>query len=308
MSASAAHRGVLIPLTTPFRPDGEIDDQAFREQIAFMIANGVDGVVVGGSTGEGYALSGKELMTLVAAALDSAGGRIPVIVSIMADSTRDAVARARAISGLPVAALQVAPPHYIFNPDPEGQAAFYGAIAGSVSLPIIIYNVIPWDYVTPATAARIMQRTPSVIAVKQSDTDLGAYATLVETVGSERVFAAIDAGLMSCYDLGAAGSIAAICTAAPRAGVALWRAVQEGDRARATALHKGLVGLWAALSGRNLPARVKAALALQGVEAGVPRSPMAVPSDEEVAAIAAALSALARCEEGIEGAGFQKIA
>ncbi|SDB59003.1 dihydrodipicolinate synthase family protein [Bauldia litoralis] len=308
MSASAALRGVLIPLTTPFCPDGEIDEKAFREQIAFMTANGVDGVVVGGSTGEGYALSGKELMALVAVALDTAAGRIPVVVSIMADSTRAAVARARAISGLPVTALQIAPPHYIFSPQPEGQADFYGAIAGAVALPIIIYNVIPWDYVTPATAARIMQRTPSVTAVKQSDTDLGAYATLVETVGAERVFAAIDAGLMSCYELGAAGSIAAISTAAPRAAVALWRAVQEGDRARATSLHKGLVGLWAALSSPNLPARVKAALALQGVEAGVPRSPMAAPSDAEVAAIAEALSALSRCEESIPGAGLQKIA
>ena len=308
MSAPAAPRGVHIPLTTPFLPDGEIDVSAFRDQIEFMIASGVDGVVVGGSTGEGYALAGEELIGLVAAALDTASGRIPVIASIITDSTRAAVDRALALAELSIAALQVAPPHYIFSPDAAGQTAFYGAIGAAVDLPIIIYNVIPWDYVTPATAAEIMRRTPTVVAMKQSDTDLGAYATLVETIGADRVFAAIDAGLMSCYELGAAGSIAAICTAAPRASAALWHAVEDGDRARGAALHKRLVALWATLSAPNLPARVKAALSLQGVAAGLPRSPMASPTAEQVAAIAAALSALARLEEETAIVGLQKIA
>lgn len=297
MSAPAPLRGVHVPLVTPFTADDEVDTEAFRRQVKFMIDCGVDGLVVGGSTGEGYALSEAELLRLVEIALAASGGRLPVTASVMVDSTRAAVLRARSLATLPVAALQIAPPHYIFPPDAAGQASFFAAIGAAMPLPIIIYNVIPWNQIAPATVAEIMHRTPTVTAVKQSDTDLGAYAALVEAVGHGRVFAAIDAGLMSCYELGAAGSIAAICTAAPRASVRLWRAVQANDHATSHALHRGLVALWTTLSAPNLPARVKAALDLQGVSAGRPRAPMAPPSPTEVAAIGSALARLGKARE-----------
>jgi len=308
MPASTPLRGVIVPLATPFDRDGEIDEAAFRREVGFMIEKGVDGVVVGGSTGEGYALTDSEFLALVAAAIEAAAGRVPVVASVIADSTRAAVARATAAAALPIAALQVAPPHYIFAPDAAGQVAFYGAVAAAVPLPIIVYNVIPWDNVTAETAVAIMRATPSVIAVKQSDRDFGAYAALVEAVGADRVFAAIDGGLMSCYELGAAGSIAAIATAAPAASVRLWQAVRQRDRQRALALHRALLGLWATLSAPNLPARVKAALALQGLPSGFPRAPMAAAGAAETDAIAAALGRLEATLSGSGTTGLDRIA
>lgn len=281
--------GVIVPLTTPFTDAEDIDERAFVAQLEWMVAQGVQGVVVGGSTGEGFTLSEDELVRLVELTVGAIGTKLPVVASIITDSTRAALHRAQRLAGSRLTALQVAPPHYIFSPSDAGLIEFYTTLAEASAFPLIIYNVIPWANVSPAVAADIMQAAPNVIAIKQSGTDFGVYADLVHSVGAERVFAANDGALMSCYDLGAAGSIAAIATAAPKANVMLWNAVQTGRRDEAMQLHDRLLDVWMALTGTNLPARVKVAQALQGLASGRPRSPMATVSEAERDRIAQAL-------------------
>jgi 4-hydroxy-tetrahydrodipicolinate synthase len=290
MSASQLPRGVLAPVTTPFDTQGNIDESAYIAQLEWMEAQGVHGVVVGGSTGEGYTLTDAELGRLVQLATHTLKGRLPVLASIISDSTRAAVSKAEIVTRFPIQGIQVAPPHYIFRPSDDGIIAFYDAIAKATELPLVIYNVIPWTNISPALAMRIMEAQPQVQAVKQSDKDFGVYVDLVRQIGSERVFAAIDGGLMSCYDVGAIGSIAAIASAAPKASVALWKAVQEGNRDQAVLLHKQLLDVWMAVSAPNLPAKVKTAQVLQGVPISFPRSPMLASSEAQTAAIAQALS------------------
>lgn len=295
MTGSMELGGVIVPLTTPFAADESVDYGAFSRQIEWMLAEGVDGVVVGGSTGEGFALDEEEVFALSRCALDVVAGRVPVMTSIMADSTRAAARRARQLAELPLAGLQVAPPHYIFAPGDDGLVEFYRRVSDAGERPIVIYNVISWANVQPALAARIMDSVPQVRAVKQSDKDLGAFADLILAVGGERVFGAIDGSLMSCYDLGAAGSIAAIASATPGANVALWQAVRGGRRDLAAELNRELCHLWRSLAAPNLPARVKAAQTLQGVGAGLPRSPMALPPADVATALGEALGRLDAC-------------
>lgn len=290
MSASQLPRGVLAPVTTPFDAQGNIDERAYIAQLEWMERQGVHGVVVGGSTGEGFTLTDDELARVVELTTDTLKGRLPVLASIISDTTRAAVSKAKLITEFRIQGIQVAPPHYIFRPSDDGIIEFYDAIAKATKFPLVIYNVIPWTNVTPALALRIMEAIPQVQAVKQSDKDFGVYVDLVRQIGAERVFAAIDGGLMGCYDVGAIGSIAAIASAAPRASVALWDAVQEGNRKQAVLLHKQLLDVWMAVSAPNLPAQVKTAQALQGVPVSFPRSPMAASSEAQRAAIAQALS------------------
>lgn len=292
MTGSMELGGVIVPLTTPFAADETIDYDAFSQQVEWMLAEGVDGVVVGGSTGEGFALDEEEVFALSRRALDVVAGRVPVMTSIMADSSRAAMRRARQLSELPLTGLQVAPPHYIFAPGDEGLVEFYRHVSGAADFPIVIYNVISWANVRPELAVRIMDGVPQVRAVKQSDKDLGTFADLIFAVGGERVFGAIDGSLMSCYDLGAAGSIAAIASAAPGGNVALWQAVHGNRRDQAKDLNRELCNLWSSLSASNLPARVKAAQTLQGVSAGQPRSPMSAPPADIETAIGEALGRL----------------
>lgn len=153
--------------------------------------------------------------------------------------------------------------------------ARFRALAEEIRLPILIYNVVPWSYLSPQLLYRIMGEVPLVIGVKQSNGDLKLLADLlVMAPAAKRIITAVDPLLYPAFALGAHGAIGAMPTAAPGPCVALWNAVERGDYASAKELHESLLGLWGALAGDNLPATVKQALALQGCDAGFPRAPM----------------------------------
>jgi 4-hydroxy-tetrahydrodipicolinate synthase len=276
-------------MTTPFGRDGEIDLKLIAAQIKWMISAGVHGVAAGGSTGEGHTLDHEEYRDLIAATVEAAKGRIPVIAGIIVDSTRDAIRRGKLVRDMKVAALQVTPVHYLFKPDDEAMVAHFRSMADETGMPIIIYNVVPWSYLSPALLTRIMNEVPLVIGVKQSAGDLKLVADLLLTADPNHlILSAVDALLYPSFALGAHGSIAAILTAAPRACTELWNAVQAGDHGRALQLHRKLLPLWNAIVGDNLPACTKFAQTLQGCEAGLPRAPMPPASPRRQDAIAAA--------------------
>mgnify|MGYP002630765105 CR=1 FL=1 len=286
-------QGIIPPMTTPFRADGDIELKLVRGQVDWLIGEGAHGLAAGGSTGEGHALESGEYRDLMAATCDAAAGRVPVVAGIIVDSTRAAIQRGKAVRDLKIAALQVTPVHYLFRPDDDAMVEHFRAVAGETGLPIIIYNVVPWTYLSPELLVRIMREVPGVAGVKQSAGDLKLFADLMITADPRsRIFSAVDALLYSSFALGAHGAIAAILTAAPRAVRALWDAVQRGDHARGRALHEKLLPLWNAAVGDNLPACTRHAQKLQGVDVGLPRAPMPPASEAQRKAIEPALKAV----------------
>jgi len=268
-------RGVIPPATTPFTRDGDVDLKGMKDQVDWLIGQGVHGIAVGGSTGEGHTIDVDEFRAIVDSTLDATCDRVPVIAGIIVDSTRDAVRRGKAISDLGVAALQVTPVHYLFRPDDDAMKQHFGMIGEILEHPIIIYNVVPWSYLSPELLCEIMDSVPGVVGVKQSAGDLTLFAELMLMANPEHLlFCAVDPLMYSAYTLGARGSIAAILTAAPKASVELWDAVQAGDHSRALDIHRKLLKLWNALEGANLPACTKYAQTLQGCPGGYPRAPM----------------------------------
>jgi len=298
-------KGIIPPVTTPFTADGDIDERAFRKQVRFLLAQGVHGVCVGGSTGEGHTLTIDELRQLMTACAEEVNGKVPLVAGIISNSTRDAIARARVIEDLDVAALQITPVHYLFKPDDEATVRHFATLTEEVKQPVVIYNVVPWNYLSPALLIRIMNELPGVIGVKQSAGDLKLMADLLLDVpAGKSVLTAVDALLYPSFVLGAHGTIAANPAAVPGACVALWDAVQRGDHGRALELHKRLLRFWNTIVGDNLPACVKYALRLQGCDTGLPRQPMPPASERQMAAIAPALRQLLE----FEGAGLSTAA
>ena len=295
-------RGVIPPMTTPFREDGEIDLRLVGAQLDWLCGAGVHGVAAGGSTGEGHTLDHGEFRDLVAATVEAASGRLPVIAGIIVDSTRDAIRRGKLVRDLNVAALQVTPVHYLFKPDDEAMVRHFRSIVDETGLPVIIYNVVPWSYLSPALLTRIMTEVPMVIGVKQSAGDLKLFADLMEMAPDKLIYSAVDALMYPSYTLGAAGSIAAILTAAPHASVALWDAVRAGDHAAALGLHKNLLALWNAILADNLPACTRHAQMLQGLPPTWPRAPMPAASPAQQAAIHRALQALGAADPAVRRA------
>ncbi len=290
-------QGIVPPMATPFREDESIDEALLRAEVEYLISSaGVHGLAVGGSTGEGHTLTTDELRCVVGAAIEVADGRVPVIAGIIVDSTRQALEKASALADLDVAALQVTPVHYLFRPSDETMFAHFATLAEQAAQPVMVYNVVPWSYCSPALLDRMMREIPGLIGVKQSAGDLKLLADLLMTSADAGVImSAVDALLYPSFALGAHGSIAAILTAAPELCVKLWDQAQAGDNAGALETHLKLLPIWNAImdENSNLPANVKTALALQGRPAGAPRMPMPASSAEQRAAIEAALQAAA---------------
>ncbi|MDP6830135.1 MAG: dihydrodipicolinate synthase family protein [Alphaproteobacteria bacterium] len=285
--------GIIAPMTTPFTRKGEVDEAAFRKQVNFLIGAGVHGLAVGGSTGEGHTLSAKEATRLVRVALAEAKGRVPVVAGIIVDSTQQAIERAEAVADLGPAALQITPVHYLFRPDDSHMLEHFRTVGKATKTPILIYNVIPWSYLSPALLIRIMKEVPQVVGVKQSAGDMKLLADLLlGAPKGSRIMTAVDALMYPSFALGAHGAIAAILTAAPAAEVKLWDLVQAGEHAAARHLHEQLLRLWNAMIDDNLPAAVKFALSEQGVPGGLPRAPMPAASLQQRKAIARALKKL----------------
>lgn len=294
MSLPRPPRGVVPPMTTPFAGNGDLELKKLASQVDWMIAAGCPGVAVGGSTGEGHTLDREELRDVLAAGTEAARGRIPVIAGIIVDSTRDAIRRGRVARDTKgVCALQVTPVHYLFKPTDDAMVDHFRAMAAETEMPIIIYNVIPWSYLSPALLVRIMRDVPLVVGVKQSAGDLKLFADLMLMAPDKLIYSAVDALLYSSYALGAYGSIAALPAAAPHASVKLWDAVQKGDHKTSLELHRKLLVLWNAMIADNLPACVRYAQELQGLPAGTfPRAPMPIASPTQRSAIRAALDGL----------------
>ena len=287
--------GIVPPMTTPFRADGSIDEDALRVETRYMVeAAKVHGLAVCGSTGEGHTLTTEETRRITEIVVKEAKDRIPVITGIIVDSTALAIERGKAVKDLGVAALQVTPPHYLFRPDDDAMLRHFEALAKGTGMPVMIYNVVPWSYCSPQLLTRIIDNVEGVIGVKQSAGDMKLLADLIILLGNRgRIMSAVDALMYPSFILGAHGAIAAILTAVPALYVQLWEAVQACDHKQALALHERLLVLWNAMGAgenvHNLPANTKTCQELLGRKAGLPRAPMPPSSPTQAAQIRKAL-------------------
>jgi len=278
--------GVIPPLVTPFTVDGDIDADALKGEARFMLSKGVHGVCVGGSTGEGHTFTRDELLRVVTVVQEEVGDKIPVVAGIIVNSTRQAVLSARDMSKLGIKGLQITPVHYLFKPDDDATIAHFRTIAGETDIPIIIYNVIPWNYLRPDLLVRLMTELPEIAGVKQSQGDMKLMADLLLATPKDKVvLSAIDALLYPSFALGAHGTIAANPAAVPGVCVRLWNAVQQGDHKLGLEIHRAMLRFWNTIAGDNLPACVKHALSRQGAPGGYPRAPMPASTPSQKAAI-----------------------
>lgn len=290
--------GIIPPIVTPFTAEGEIDEAAFRNIVKFNLKKKVHGVCVGGSSGEGHTLTVEEFKRLMEICVEEVNGEIPVLAGIIANSTRDAIRRAQAISHLPVQGLQVTPVHYVFKPDENATFEHFKALTNATDVPVIIYNVVPWNYLNPSLLLRLMNELPGVQGVKQSAGDLKMMADLMLNVPAGcKIYTAVDALLYPSFAIGCHGTIAANPAAVPGVCIALWNAVQRGDHVRAREIHEALLRFWNAIYADNLPANIKTSIALQGTEAGLPRMPMPATTEAQLENIKRELKNVLRFEQ-----------
>ncbi len=271
-----ALKGMVPPLVVPFTKKQEIDEAAFREDLRYLIASGIDGISSGGSTGEGVLLSDAELRRCLELVGEENNGVLPVYAGIIRNATRDVIRAGLDAKSLGASALLVTPVFYHSATEDEN-FDFFRDIGEKVKLPVIIYNVVPTNLISPELFRRIAA-LDWIAGIKQVDpVDL---ARITATVTNSNVYAACDHMLYGSYVSGACGAISALITVAPHLCIQQWRAFQKGDQQEAMRIHRLLVPIVDAYFRLPFPGKIKALLNLQGRRGGLPRRPMQIPSDQ----------------------------
>lgn len=268
-------RGIIAPVISPFDANDNLDEALFRKEVKYLLGTGIHGISPGGSTGEGAALSDRELFRMVEIIKEENRADIPIVAGVIRNCTRDAIETGLAAKKAGADVLMVTPTSYnVLVPDDDGNFEYYNRISEAVDLPIIIYNVVPQNEIKPQLFLRLLD-IKNVIGIKQSVGGMDGFYKMQLACGSKgTIYSATDDMLYSTFDLGAGGAIAAILTVFPEYCVEMWEAVEKGNNRRARELQDRIHPVWQQITGPQFPRRVKQALRLLGRETGLCRSPI----------------------------------
>jgi 4-hydroxy-tetrahydrodipicolinate synthase len=266
--------GSIVALLTPFK-NGEVDGKSFQAFVEWQVAQGTQGLVPCGTTGESPTLSHEEHMRVVELCIEASGGRVPVIAGTGSNSTAEAIALSRHAREAGADAVLVVTPYYN-RPTQEGLYQHFKAIHDAVEIPIIIYNIPGRSAVdmSVATMARLA-KLPNIVGVKDATADLTRpLRTRVEIGPDFCQLSGEDATVVPFLAQGGHGCISVTANVAPAQCAALHLAWQAGDLATVARLRDQLLPLHQAMFVETSPAPVKYAACLLGLCADELRLPM----------------------------------
>ena len=273
---------VVTAMVTPFKSDLSIDWDGARELLEHLVANGSDGVVIAGTTGEAPTLTDDEQIELIRLSVETVGDRICVIAGAGSNDTRHAVhLTERSAAAGADAILSVTP--YYNRPNHAGIHAHFSAVASASELPVILYN-IPARTGTDmpdSLCAELAAKNTTITAIKQ------ARPGVPQAIEGLQVYAGDDERFAEALDAGAAGGI---LVASHLIGTQMRELVT--DPANRAAGDARLKGLYTALGVTVNPIPIKAALKLAGLPAGSLRLPLVEADAQQIAVIATALEAV----------------
>ena len=279
---------VLTAMVTPLRQDGAVDFEAFRSLASYLVANGSDGLVVAGTTGESPTLTDDERLELFAVAVDEVGDRATVVAGTGTYSTAHSVHLTERAHELGVDAFLVVTPYYN-KPPPRGVVEHFRAIAAVSDRPLVVYN-IPGRVVVnlePDTIAELAE-IPTVRAVKQANDDLD-QARRIPDLGLD-LYAGDDVLILPFLRLGGVGGV---CVHTHIVGPQVKEMVtryRAGDVDGAAEIDLELQPALDILKVVVNPIGIKAALNLLGHEVGGLRLPLVEANEDETARIREALA------------------
>lgn len=280
--------GSHVALVTPFK-DGMVDEATLRDLVRWHLAEGTDGLVPCGTTGEAATLTEAEWKQVVTATVDEVkhagkAGQVPVVAGTGHNSTAVAIGRTALAKKLGVDAALVVTPYYN-KPTQEGLYQHYKAIVDAVHMPVVIYNVPgrTAGNILPETVERLAD-LPEIVAAKEACGNLDQITALIGRVGDRVAVMSGDDGMnLPVMAIGGTGGTSVLGNLVPADNAALFRAVDQGDLAEARRLHHKYHRLVKALFMETSPLPVKTALALMGrcrEEFRLPLCPMSATGRE----------------------------
>ncbi len=284
-------RGSLTALVTPFDKDGRFDEKAFRALIEWQIAEGSDGLVPVGTTGESPTLSHDEHRQVVKACVEMAKGKVPVIAGAGSNNTQEAIGLVKYAESVGADAALVVTPYYN-KPTQRGLYAHFAAVAGATSLPIIIYNIPGRSIVDmlPETMGRLAHDFRNIAGVKDATGKVERVSEQRAACGKDFIqLSGEDASALGFNAHGGVGCISVTANVAPRLCAEFQATTLANDKEKALELQDRLLPLHKAIFTEPGVSGAKYALSKLGKIENVVRSPLMTVEDATAAKLDAAL-------------------
>jgi 4-hydroxy-tetrahydrodipicolinate synthase len=269
--------GVFIPLMTPFREDGSVNEKVVRQIVSFLVGKGVDGLFPLSSVGEFIHLSFEEKIALMEIVMDEARGRVAVTPGATGTHPEEVIALARKAAEIGCQAVVIGPP-YFYPINQDNLERHFEIIADAVQIPIILYNI---PLFSPAISYDVVERLfrrNNFVGMKDSSgsmVDLMHYLDKIRSVaqrpavmvGREEIF-------YPALMVGASGCLSATCGILPEIMVGIYRAWQEKKYEQAYELQLSILPLLRAMFSAPFPLGFKTAMELRGFRMGPPKQPL----------------------------------
>jgi 4-hydroxy-tetrahydrodipicolinate synthase len=277
---SQTFQGSFVAMVTPFR-NGKVDEAKLRELVELHVANGTDGLIPCGTTGESPSLHHDEHRRVVEIVVEAARGRIRVVAGTGSNSTAGAIDLTKHAERAGAAGALVVNPYYN-KPTQEGLYRHFRAVAESVAIPILVYNIQSRTAVNVETdtMARLARDVRNIVGVKEASGSLDQMSQVIAACGPDfSVLSGDDNITLPLLAIGGSGVVSVIANIVPRETADLVHAALDGDWKRARDLHYRLFPLARAAFLETNPIPIKEAMAMAGMIEPEFRLPMCRMSD-----------------------------
>ncbi|HBG61881.1 MAG: 4-hydroxy-tetrahydrodipicolinate synthase [Omnitrophica WOR_2 bacterium GWF2_38_59] len=283
-------KGSIVAIITPFTETG-VNEEKLRELIEFQIKNGTNGIVPCGTTGESPTLTTEEHDRVIEVCIEAVNKRVPVIAGTGSNSTAEAIHLTQHAANAGADAALVVTPYYN-KPTQKGLYLHFKAVADSVDIPIILYNIEGRcaRNIETETVAKLAKACKNIVGVKEASGNLKQVADVRKACGDKFIILSGDDALtLPMMDLGGVGVISVVANIAPADVVKMIAAYNSGDKNTANKLNTKLLPLIKAMFVETNPSPVKAAAELMGLCSGKTRLPLCELEPENLEKVRTAL-------------------
>ena len=255
-------QGAYVALVTPFK-NQDVDEAAVRDLCEFVIAQGIDGIVPAGCTGEAATLTHDEQKKLIKLVVETVNKRVPVIAGTGSNNTKESLELTKYAKDAGADAAMLITPYYN-KPTPQGQIRHYETVAKAVDIPIILYNVPGRTGIcmTPQTIAELA-KIDNIVAIKEASGSLDQVSQ-IRSLCDITVLSGDDSLTLPMMAIGATGVISVVGNIVPKKVSQLVKAFANGQLAEAQKIHYELVPLCKAMFMETNPLPVKTSLNMMG--------------------------------------------
>jgi 4-hydroxy-tetrahydrodipicolinate synthase len=277
-------KGIITAMVTPFDENQEINSVATKQLVNKLIDAGVDGIFILGTNGEFHLLTDDEKVAFAKLVIDEVKRRVPVYVGTGGNSTREVIALSKKMEALGADALSVITPFFLV-PTQKEVIRHYKAIAESVQIPIILYNIPKNTGINlePETVAKLA-KVKNIAGIKDSSGKIENIESYINAAKDEDfcVLSGSDSLILKALEMGATGAIAATSNLLTELDVSIYRNFLKGDMEAAEKAQKDIDVLRAVLKLGTVPSILKKSVELSGIPVGPARLPVTEPNEEAV--------------------------